>query len=291
MGDTLLWVYEGQTQFYGQVIAARSGLMTQDQSKDVWAMVAASYDRGRPGLAWRNIQDTTNDPTIAQRRPLSYRNYQMSEDYYSAGQMVWLDVDTRIRELTKNRKSLDDFAKAFYGIDDGSYKVAPYTFDDVVKTLNGVVAYDWAPYLRERLDGHKGPIDGIARSGWKLVYNDKPSEAVKAAEMRRKSVDLTYSVGLSLSAKGEIGDVLWDSPAFNAGISPGMTITAVNGKEFSGEVIKDAVKAKQPFDLLVKNFDSYKTVRINYTGGLVYPHLERDASRADWLSELLKAKK
>ena len=291
MGDTLLWVYEGQTQFYGQVIAARSGLMTQDQSKDVWAMVAASYDRGRPGLAWRNIQDTTNDPTIAQRRPLSYRNYQMSEDYYSAGQMVWLDVDTRIRELTKNRKSLDDFAKAFYGIDDGSYKVAPYTFDDVVKTLNGVVAYDWAPYLRERLDGHKGPIDGIARSGWKLVYNDKPSEAVKAAEMRRKSVDLTYSVGLSLSAKGEIGDVLWDSPAFNAGISPGMTITAVNGKEFSGEVIKDAVKAKQPFDLLVKNFDSYKTVRIDYTGGLVYPHLERDASRADWLSELLKAKK
>lgn len=291
MGDTLLWVYEGQTQFYGQVIAARSGLMTQDQSKDVWAMVAASYDRGRPGLAWRNIQDTTNDPTIAQRRPLSYRNYQMSEDYYSAGQMVWLDVDTRIRELTKNRKSLDDFAKAFYGIDDGSYKVAPYTFDDVVKTLNGVVAYDWAPYLRERLDGHKGPIDGIARSGWKLVYNDKPSEAVKAAEMRRKSVDLTYSVGLSLSAKGEIGDVLWDSPAFNAGISPGMTITAVNGKEFSGEVIKDAVKAKQPFDLLVKNFDSYKTVRIDYTGGLVYPHLERDTSRADWLSELLKAKK
>jgi predicted metalloprotease with PDZ domain len=291
MGDTLLWVYEGQTQFYGQVIAARSGLMTQEQSKDVWAMVAASYDRGRPGLAWRNVQDTTNDPTIAQRRPLSYRNYQMSEDYYSAGQMIWLDVDTRIRELTKNHKSLDDFAKAFYGIDDGSYKVAPYTFEDVVKTLNGVVAYDWAPYLRERLDGHKGPIDGIARSGWKLVYNDKPSEAVKAAEMRRKSVDLTYSVGLSLSAKGEIGDVLWDSPAFNAGISPGMTITAVNGKEFSGDAIKDAVKAKQPFDLLVKNFDSYKTIRIDYTGGLVYPHLERDTSRADWLSELLKAKK
>lgn len=291
MGDTLLWVYEGQTQFYGQVIAARSGLMTQEQSKDVWAMVAASYDRGRPGLAWRNVQDTTNDPTIAQRRPLSYRNYQMSEDYYSAGQMIWLDVDTRIRELTKNRKSLDDFAKAFYGIDDGSYKVAPYTFDDVVKTLNGVVAYDWAPYLRERLDGHKGPIDGIARSGWKLVYNDKPSEAVKSAEMRRKSVDLTYSVGLSLSAKGEIGDVLWDSPAFNAGISPGMTVMAVNGKEFSGDAIKDAVKAKQPLDLLVKNFDAYKTIHIDYTGGLVYPHLERDTSRADWLSELLKAKK
>jgi predicted metalloprotease with PDZ domain len=291
MGDTLLWVYEGQTQFYGQVVAARSGLMTQDQAKDVWAMVAASYDRGRPGLAWRNVQDTTNDPTIAQRRPLSYRNYQMSEDYYSAGQMIWLDVDTRIRELTKNHKSLDDFAKAFYGIDDGSYKVAPYTFEDVVKTLNGVVAYDWAPYLRARLDGHKGPIDGIARSGWKLVYNDKPSEAVKSAEMRRKSVDLTYSVGLSLSAKGEVGDVLWDSPAFTAGISPGMTVMAVNGKEFSGDAIKDAVKAKQPLDLLVKNFDAYKTVRVNYTGGLVYPHLERDTSRPDWLGELLKAKK
>jgi predicted metalloprotease with PDZ domain len=295
MGDSLLWVYEGQTQFYGQVIAARSGLMTQEQARDMWAFTAATYDQGRPGFSWRNVQDTTNDPTISQRRPLSYRNYQMSEDYYSAGQMIWLDVDTRIRELTKDKKSLDDFAKAFYGIDDGSFKVAPYTFDDVVKTLNGVVAYDWAPYLRERLDGHKGPTDGIARSGWKLVYNDTPSPAVKAVETRRGTVDLTYSLGVAASSKGEISDVRWDGPAFNAGVSPGMTIIAVNGKEYSSDNMKDAVtnaaKTKAPIELLVKNFDAYKTLKITYNDGLKYPHLERDTSRPDWLGELLKAKK
>ncbi|MBB3227974.1 putative metalloprotease with PDZ domain [Luteibacter sp. Sphag1AF] len=294
MGDSLLWVYEGQTQFWGNVVAARSGLVTQDQARDSLAYVAATYDQGRPGLSWRNIQDTTNDPTIAQRRPLAYRNYQMSEDYYSGGQMVWLDVDTRLRELTKNKRSLDDFAKAFFGMKDGDWKVNPYTFEDVVSTLNGIAPYDWATYLRERIDGHKGPIDGIARGGWKLVYTDKPSDAVKAIEARRGFADLTYSLGVSVSSKGDIGDVRWDGPAFNAGLSPGMHVVAVNGKEFSGEALKDAVTAAKgtnvPVELLVKNFDEYKTVRIDYHDGLKYPHLERDTSKPDWLGELYKAK-
>ncbi|WP_049620641.1 M61 family metallopeptidase [Frateuria defendens] len=296
MQDSLLWVYEGQTQFWGYVMAARSGLWNADQTRDMLAFVAATYDKGRPGLAsWRNVQDTTNDPIIAQRRPLPYRNYQASEDYYSAGQMIWLDVDGKLRELTGNKKTIDDFGKAFFGMNNGDWKVNPYTFDEVVKTLEGIAHYDWAPYLRQRLDGHGPLIGGIASHGWKLVYNDQPSAAVKAVEARRGFTDLSFSLGVSVAKDGDIADVLWDGPAFKAGLSPGMKIVAVNGKEFSGDTIKDAITAaakdkNAPIQLLVKNFDEYQTLAVPYHEGLKYPHLERDAGKPDRLAELIKAR-
>jgi len=296
MQDSLLWVYEGQTQFWGYVMAARSGLWKEDQARDMLAYVAATYEKGRPGLQqWRNIQDTTNDPVIAMRRPLPYRNYQMSEDYYSGGQMIWLEVDAKLRELSGNKKSIDDFGKSFFGMKNGEWDVNTYTFEDVVKTLNDIQPFDWAPYLRERLDGH-GPItNGIAAHGWKLVYNDKPSDMVKGVEMRRGSTDLTYSLGVSIGKGGDINDVLWDGPAFKAGLSPGMKLIGVNGKEFSGDALKDAVTASakdksKPVELLVKNFDEFQTLRIDYHDGLKYPHLERDTGTKDTLSDLLKAR-
>ncbi len=294
MGDSLLWVYEGQTQFWGHVIAARSGLWTADQARDVLANVAATYDRGRPGLAWRALQDTTNDPTIAQRRSLAYRNYQLSEDYYSGGQMVWLEVDGKLRELTGDKRSIDDFAKAFFGMKDGDWDVNPYTFDDVVATLDGIAKYDWASFLRERLDGHGSLIGGIAASGWKLVYTDKPNKAFEAAEARSKGANLSYSLGLTVDAKGQLGDVLWDSPAFKAGLAPSMSLVAVNGREFNPEVLKDAVTAAKdgstPIELLVKNFDHIDTVKVDYHGGLLYPSLVRLDGKPDRLSELYKAR-
>ena len=296
MQDSLLWVYEGQTQFWGQVMASRSGLWNTEQAHDMWAFVAATYDKGRPGLAsWRNVQDTTNDPIIAQRAPLPYRNYQASEDYYSAGQLIWLDVDGKLRELSHGKKSIDDFAKDFFGMDNGSFVTNTYTFDDVVKTLNGIAPYDWAKYLRERLDGH-GPITGGFEShGWKLVYTDKPSAAVKAFEARRHFADLTYSLGVSVGKGGQIGDVLWDGPAFKAGLAPSMTIVAVNGHDYDPDALKDAVAdaakdKSQPIELLVKNFDEYKTIRIDYHDGLKYPHLVRDTSKPDTLTTLFKAR-
>jgi len=297
MGDSLLWVYEGQTEFWGQIMATRSGLWTMDQGHDMLAYMAATYDKGRPGLAsWRNVQDTTNDPTMSQRAPLPYRNYQGSEDYYVAGEMIWLDVDGKLRELTGNKRSIDDFAKAFFGVNPGAWDVDTYTFDDVVKTLNDVAPYDWAKYLRERLDGNGSLVGGLASHGWKLVYTDKPSAAVKAVEERRHSADLSYSIGLSIGKGGDISDVLWDGPAFNAGISPGMTVIAVNGHDYNPDALKDAVTASakdksQPVELLVKNFDEYSTVRIDYHGGLMYPHLERDAGKPDHLTALMQAKK
>jgi predicted metalloprotease with PDZ domain len=294
MGDSLLWLYEGQTQFYGQVLAARSGLWNQDQTRAVLASVAATYDRGRPGLSWRTVQDTTNDPTIAQRRPLAYRNYQMSEDYYSGGQMVWLEVDGKLRELSGDKRSLDDFAKAFFGMDNGAWDVNPYTFEDIVATLNGIAPFDWSSFLRDRIDGHGPLIGGLASHGWKLVYNDKPNEAFSASEARSKSVNLTYSIGASLDGKGGVIDVLWDGPAFKAGLSPGMSVVAVDGREYSADAVKEAVTAAKdgtaPIELLVKNFDRYQTLRVDYHGGLQYPHLERIAGTPDRLAELLKAR-
>lgn len=296
MSDTLLWVYEGQTQFWGHVMAARSGLWDADQAHDMWAFTAATYDKGRPGLAsFRNVQDTTNDPVIAQRAPLPYRNYQASEDYYSAGQMIWLDVDGKLRDLSGGKKSIDDFGKAFFGINPGKWDVDTYVFEDVVKTLNDIAPYDWAKYLRTRLDGHGPLIGGVESHGWKLVYTDKPSDAVKAIEARRHSADLTYSLGVSIGKDGSIGDVLWDGPAFKAGLSPSMTVVAVNGHDYSADALKDAVTAaakdkNQPVELLVKNFDEYKTLRIDYHEGLKYPHLVRDTSRPDTLTTLLKAR-
>lgn len=295
MGDQLLWVYEGLTQFYGQVIAARSGLWNLQQARDVFAMVAAAYDRGRPGLAWRNILDTTNDPTIAQRRHLAYPNYQLSEDYYSGGEMIWLAVDGRIRQLTAGKRSIDDFARLFFGRENGKWQVSTYTFDDVVATLQSIAANDWAQFLRQHLDGHQPLTDCLNETGWTLTYTDTPSAVFRAHDSLSQSANLSYSLGLVAKEDGSLVDVIWDSPAFQAGLSPGMHLVAVNNRQFSLDELKSAVtEAKDqstPIALLVKNFDTYQTLLINYHGGLRYPSLVRRPRAPDHLSLLLAPKK
>ncbi len=294
MQGSLLWVYEGQTQYWGNVLAARSGLVTPEQARDNLALVASTYADDRPGFAWRNIQDTTNDPVIANRRPLPYRNYQMSEEYYRAGQLVWLAVDAKLRELTRDKRSLDDFARAFFGVDDGTWNVKPYVFEDVVAALNGVAPYEWAKFLRERVDADAPPLDGLTASGWKLVYTDKPSEFQKQAEAGRKSIGLSTSIGLTVGTNGAIADVLWDSPAFKAGIAPNGSLVAVNGREFTPERLKDGVAATKdgrPLELLVKSGDEYRTMRLDYAGGLRYPHLERIVGMPDRLGAILSPRK
>ena len=295
MGDSLLWVYEGQTQYWGFVLAARSGLWTDEQARDALALVASRYADNRPGFAWRNVEDTTNDPVVAARRPLAYRNYQMSEDYYSAGQMIWLAVDAKLRELSHDRRSLDDFARAFFGAGDGDWNVKPYTFDDVVATLNGVESHDWAKFLRQRTEANAPPIDGFAASGWKLVYTDKPSDYQKTTENEGKSADFSTSIGITLSTKdSKITDVRWNGPAFKAGVSTSSTLIAVNGREFTPDRLKEAITAGrkgEAIELLVKNGELYRTFRIDYRDGLRYAHLERIAGVPDRLSAILAARK
>ncbi len=299
MQDSLLWVYEGQTQYWGNVLAARSGMRPLDASRDALALVAATYADNRPGLTWRNVQDTTNDPIIASRAPRAYRNYQMSEDYYSAGQMIWLEADALIRAKTGGKKSLDDFAKAFFGVDDGKWESPnTYTFEDVVATLDGVVANDWATFLRDRLDGKTGLTGGVEASGWKLVYKDEPSAYAKAQSKSGRgagTADFVYSLGLSIGKDGKVSDVRWDSPAFNAGIGSGTQIVAVDDVEYDKEALEEAVKAaktgKQPIVLMVKEFDRYRRIPIDYHGGLRYPHLERIEGKPDYLTPIFTARK
>ena len=295
MQDSLLWVYEGQTQYWGNVLAARSGLRPLPASIDALALVAATYADNRPGLSWRGIQDTTNDPIVVGRGARAYLNYQMSEDYYRGGQMIWLEADALIRAGSNGRKSLDDFAKAFFGVNDGEWKVQnTYTFEDVVATLNGVYPHDWTRFLRDRLDGKTGLAGGIEASGWKLVYKDEPNAYAKGAGSRG-GADFTYSIGLSVGKDGSIGDVRWDGPAFNAGLGSGTTIIAVNGMAYDGDVLGDAIKAakdgKAPIELMVKEFDRYRTVKIDYHGGLRHPHLVRIEGKPDYLTPILSARK
>ena len=294
MQDSLLWVYEGQTQFWGNVLAARSGLRPLAASRDALALVAATYADNRAGLQWRGIQDTTNDPIVVGRASRAYLNYQMSEDYYRGGQMIWLEADALIRTKSGGRKSLDDFARAFFGVNDGEWKVQnTYTFEDVVKTLNGVQPHDWTTFLRDRLDGKVALTGGVEASGWKLVYKDEPNAYAKASS-RGGGADYTYSLGLSLNKEGVIGDVRWDSPAFKAGIGSGSTVVAVNGLAYDKDVLDEAVTAAKtgaPIELMLRDFDIYRTIRLDYRGGLRYPHQERIEGKPDTLTPMLTARK
>jgi predicted metalloprotease with PDZ domain len=292
--NSLLWVYEGQTQYYGQVVAARSGLLTKQQAMDSLAMTAATFDT-RVGREWRAMQDTTNDPIISQRQPKGWLSWQRDEDYYSEGQLIWLDVDTTIREKTNGRKSLDDFARAFYGVQDGDYAPAPYTFEDVVAALNGVVANDWATFLRTRLDADgpdaRAPLDGLARGGWRLAYTDTPTDYMKTLYAELKRNDFTYSLGFQTGEANKIRSVQWNSLAFKSGLAAGMEIVAVNGQAATADRLNEAVTAAKdpatPITLIVKDDDQYRTVVFDYHDGLRYPRLERIAGTPDRLGDIL----
>lgn len=296
MQGSLLWVYEGQTQYWGNVLTARSGIRPQEASRDALAMVAATYADNRPGLEWRSLGDTTNDPVIARRKPKPYRGYQMSEDYYQGGQMLWLEADVRLRTLSGGKRSLDDFAKAFFGQNDGQWeRPDTYTFEDVAATLEQVQPTgDWSQFLRERVDHRAGLVGGIEAAGWKLVYKDKPSAYFKAM-MKGRGANFIYSLGVALSPAGYVNEVRWDSAAFNAGVGTGMQVLAVNDLQYSADELEEAVRAakdsKQPVRLLVKEMDVYRTLSIDYHGGLRYPSLERIEGKPDYLTPILTARK
>ena len=298
MQDSLLWVYEGQTQYWGEVLTARSSLWTRQQMLDQLALTAADYDY-QTGRRWRPLQDTTNDPIINPRRPMSWRDWQRFEDYYSEGALLWLDIDTLIRQRSQNKRSLDDFAHAFFGVQDGSSRTLTYTLADVVKALNGVEAYDWAAFLHDRIDVlvPRAPLDGIRRGGYALVYTDTPNEFQKAAEGHRKRINLMYSIGVAINdseTKGHVSQVLWNGPAFKAKLTEGSQILAVNGTAYDGDLLKEAIQAahgtQTPVELIVKNGDSFKVVTLAYHDGLRYPHLERDAAVPALLDHILTPK-
>ncbi|RYD56724.1 MAG: M61 family peptidase [Sphingomonadales bacterium] len=289
MRNSMLWAYEGHDQFIGYVLGARAGLMTKEDTLEVLASYAALQDT-RPGRKWRAMLDTTNDPIISARAPKGWLSYQRSEDYYVDGLITWMNVDAILREKSGGTKSIDDYDRAFYGMRDGDYGVLPFTIDDIVRTLNGIVPYDWRSLFDEQVNrpADHAPLQGFERNGYKLVYSDKANKATP-----KTSLDLMYSLGLSLGKSG-IAQVMWDSPAFKAGIDLGDEILAVNGRGFDNDRLKAAVVAakdsKEPIRLLLKSGDHYREVAIDYHGGLRYPHLEKIGEGEAGLDKLLAPK-
>lgn len=292
MQDSLLWVYEGLTEYYGWVLAARSGLWTQDLARAALAEHAANFTERRPGRAWRTLDDTTNQPIITPRRALAYISWQRSEDYYQEAAFLWLSVDTRLREMTGGKRSLDDFARAFFGGEDRGEVTRTYTFEDIVSSLNRIAPFDWGPYLKTRLDstGLDTPDESLGRAGWQLVFKDQPSEFTKSLEKLNDSIELAYSIGLTSGTDGWIYDTVWQGPAFQAGLARAMSIVGVNGRPFTKDLLEQALKGAdgKKVDLLVKWLDVFRTVQVEDPHGLRYPALAPVDGKADVLSQILK---
>ena len=294
MEGDLLWVYEGLTEYLGDVLAARCGIWTPDQYKQRLSTIAAEYDN-RPGRTWRDIQDTATSAQILYDAGSGWDNWRLNVDYYDEGELIWLDVDTTIRKMTNGKKSLDDFVAKFHGLGGNTGpKVVPYTFEDVVAGLNGVVANDWTTFLRSRLDSnaYQAPLDGLENGGYKLVYSDKPNAWSAMADAQSETFDFWYSIGVHAGKSGTLSDVLKGGVADKAGFAPGMKIIAVNGRGYTPDVLRaaihDATGSGPSTELIVENTGFYKVIKLDYHGGERYPQLERVSSIPDRLGDILK---
>jgi predicted metalloprotease with PDZ domain len=292
MTGDLLWVYEGLTEYLGDVLTARSGLWTPEEYREALAMTAAALDH-RAGRTWRSLEDTARSVQILRLAGPEWQSWRRGLDYYPEGELIWLEVDTLIRQQTAGRKSLDDFCRAFYGGQSGPPKVVPYTFEDLVSALNQVTPYDWAGLLRERTSAlnARAPLGGIEHGGWRLVYDERPNLFIHAYEKFDKNLDASYSLGFFVRENGELRDVIPGSPAYAAGIGPGMKLIAVNGRLYSKDVLRDTLQAskqnKQPIELWVENAEFFKIYSVAYSGGERNPHLER-SDGPDRLGDILK---
>jgi predicted metalloprotease with PDZ domain len=292
MQDNLLWVYEGQNQFWGFVLAARSGVQAKDTVLGMWA-TQAGYFSEEPGREWRSVEDTTHDPIFAARKPKPYSSLARGEDYYNEGALVWLEADQIIRAGTGGRKGLDDFAQAFFAWPGAGLRQKTYEFNDVVATLDGVYHYDWAGFLRTRFEtpGQPAPLSGITRAGYRLVWKDEPNPFDKGRMDNSKGLNLYHSLGVSLDKEGAVTSTRWDGPAFNAGVVTGAKIVAVNGVAYDPDRLKkaitDAKSSSRPIELLVRRGDRFLTVQVPYNGGLRWPWLEPAGQGAQPLDRLL----
>jgi predicted metalloprotease with PDZ domain len=293
MKGELLWVYEGLTEYLGTVLSARSGLTTPQQTRDYIALTASTMAH-RAGRRWRSLQNTSNAAQILYFSPPEWASYRRSVDFYPESVLIWLDVDTTIRKLTNNRRSMDDFCRAFYGPPDGQPTVKTYEFDDVVATLNQIAPHDWHSFLRERLDStaDTAPLGGIDGAGWKLVYSDDANEFLSAGDAVSGGSDYTASIGLKVKGDGTVVDSIPGMPAFESGVSPYLRIIAVNGRAFSVDELNRALantrSSAATIVITATNTGEIETHEIRYQGGNRYPHLERVDGTADYLDDILK---
>jgi predicted metalloprotease with PDZ domain len=292
MKGELLWVYEGLTDYLGEVLATRSGLVTNKSFRDDLALAAAMLDH-REGRKWRPLADTTIAAQLLYGSRGEWRSWRRDVDFYPEGALIWLEADVIIRQQTHGARSLDDFCRAFFGGESGPPKVVPYTREDVIAERNKITPYDWTHFFQTRVYdiNPQAPLGGIEGSGWHLAYTNEPSETLKMSEGARKYTDLNYSLGFTLGEDGTTRDVIPESPAAKAGIAPAMKLVAVNGRRWTPEILREAVKSgtnSAPLELLVENQDFFKICKVDYHEGEKYPVLQRDKSKPDLLTEILK---
>ena len=299
--SNLLWVYEGLTEYYGDVLGARSGLRTPELYRENLALFAAGMDH-QAGRAWRPLEDTAVAAQLLYDGRPDWASWRRGVDFYSESELIWLEVDTIIRQKSGGKKSLDDFARAFHGAPGGGPAVKTYKYEDVIVALNAVAADDWNGFFETRVRrvAPRAPLGGIENGGWKLVYTDVKPELVRAAEEQSKLYDFWCSLGIVVQGDGGAGgaeegvirDVVPGLPAAQAGIGPGMRLVAVNGRRYSEKGLRDALRAakdgKEPIEFLVENVEMFKTFQVDYHGGERYPHLERDQTKPDLLSAIGK---
>ena len=292
MTGELLWVYEGLTQYLGKVLDYRSGLWTPEYFRESLALTASELSPNA-GRAWRPLGDTAVEAQLLYGAPTAWSAYRRSVDFYEEGVLLWLDADMTIRKMTGNKKSLDDFCRRFHGGSDGDPAVKTYTFDDVVHELNDLAAYDWASFLNQRLrTTTSAPLGGIETSGWRVVYNDQPNDTQAGEEKRNKSTNYSTTLGVWVDDDGRITDVLPGTAGATAGLVPGARIIAVNGRRYSTDALRIAVRdsknATAPMQVIYSAGEFVATANVDYRGGLRYPHLEKIPNVGDWLSELGK---
>jgi predicted metalloprotease with PDZ domain len=294
MKGDLLWVYEGLTEYLGEILTPRSGLSSTEDFFDSLAWEAGWLDQ-EAGRAWRPLVDTAVAAQVLYNARPDYADFRRGVDYYEEGTLIWLDADVTIRTLSKGAKSIDDFCKAFAGAPSTGPEVKPYTFEDVVRTLNSVQPYDWAKFLNDRLQSTAAhaPLDGILNGGYKLTYTDKRSGWRSAYEASRREISEAWSIGVTAKESGDIVDIHLNSPAFEAGVAPATRIVAVNGRQFSPEVlhhaVQDSVASTTPLTLLIKDGEFYRTYSLDYHGGEKFPLLVRDETKPDLISDIIRA--
>ena len=295
--NSLLWVYEGQTTYYGDVLSARAAFRSPETARDRLALSMASALQRR-GRAWRDLQDTVNDEVISHRSvPRSWPNWQRQLDYYNEGSLIWLGIDARLRALTGERRSLDDFAQLFYrGAEQSPLTPVAYRFEDVVAALQAIAPYDWTTLLRARLSAHddRALVEDLALTGWRLVFNKTPNPVSVITAKENGNCDAFHSLGLTVSKTDAINSVLWDGPAFRAGLTGGATIIAVNGTRYKCTALTEAIAANEgkgaPIELIVQRENHVKVVPIPYADGLRYAHLERVDGVPDRLTPIFSAR-
>jgi predicted metalloprotease with PDZ domain len=295
---SLLWVYEGMTQYLGNVLAARSGLKSQEQYREILALSAAQLDY-KPGREWRSTEDTAISASILRGGNPAWSNWKRGQDYYQEGELFWLDADTLIRQKTGNKKSLTDFLHIFLGKGGNTGPlIVTYNRDELIADLNQVLPYDWATFIHEHIDNvnPRADLAGIERGGYKLVFTDKPSKSERtlasSGSRRGSSVDVWYSIGIRVNSEGNIADVRWNGPADKAKFFPGQKIVAVNGNVYSNDALKTAIKqakgTSEPIHFILQSDAFVTTADIDYHDGERYPTLVRIDGTPAYLDDITK---